>query len=76
LQLKIKPSGSKTWVFKYSKPFTKERTNLGLGIYPEVSLAQARAIRKEYRVLLAQEIDPKAYKDDFKNKLKDAHSNA
>jgi len=62
LQLKIKPSGSKTWVFKYSKPFTKKRTNLGLGIYPEVSLAQARDKRKTYRELLAQDMILRATK--------------
>lgn len=75
LQLKIKPSGSKTWVFKYSKPFTKKRTNLGLGIYPEVSLAQAREKRKKYRELLAQDLDPKAYKDQEHLKEQERHNN-
>ncbi|MCJ8349175.1 integrase domain-containing protein [Moritella sp.] len=76
LQLKIKPSGSKTWVFKYSKPFTKKRTNLGLGIYPEVSLAQARGKRKTYRELLAQDIDPKGYKDQEHLKEQEKHNNS
>lgn len=75
LQLKIKPSGSKTWVFKYSKPFTKKRTNLGLGTYPEVSLAQAREKRKTYRELLAQDIDPKGHKDQAHLKEQEKHNN-
>ena len=32
----------------------KKRKNISLGIYPELSLAQARKIRDEYRSLLAQ----------------------
>ena len=75
LQLKVKPTGSKTWVLKYSKPFTKARTNIGLGSYPEVSLAQAREKRKEARELLAQDIDPKIYRDEQKSKLKNEHQN-
>ena len=75
LQLKVKPSGSKTWVLKYSKPFTKKRTNLGLGCYPEVSLAQAREKRKTYRELLAQDIDPKDHKDQAHLKEQEKHNN-
>lgn len=62
LELRIRPAGSKRWVLKYYKPFTKKRTNLGLGTYPEISLAQARIERKQYRELLAQNIDPKEHK--------------
>jgi integrase len=58
---------------KYSKPFTKKRTNLGFGTYPEISLAQAREKRKKARELLAQDIDPKAYKDDQILKQQDIH---
>jgi len=75
LQLKIKPTGSKTWVFKYTKPFTKSRTNIGFGIYPEVSLAQAREKRKQAREQLAQDLDPKAYKDEQHLKQQEIHSN-
>lgn len=75
LQLKVKSTGSKTWVFKYSKPFTKKRTNIGLGIYPEVSLAQARVKRKNYRELLAQDIDPKEYKDNYLRQQQEIHNN-
>lgn len=75
LQLKIKPSGSKTWVLKYSKPFTKVRTNLGFGTYPEVSLAKAREKRKAARELLAQDIDPKAVKDQEKLAQQNIHNN-
>lgn len=61
LQLRIKPSGSKSWIFKYYVPITKKRTNISFGSYPAVSLAQARQKRSEATALLAQNIDPKAH---------------
>lgn len=64
LQLRVKPSGSKTWLFDYVKPHNKKRSSMGFGVYPEVTLAQARAKRDEARRLLAQSIDPKEHKDE------------
>ena len=63
LQLLIKPSGTKTWIFKYYKPYTKKRTNLSFGKYPHITLAAARKKRDEARALLADEIDPKEYRE-------------
>lgn len=60
LLLRVRPTGSKTWLFNYSIPLTKKRTNLKIGSFPEISLAQARAKREEFRALLAQGIDPQA----------------
>ncbi|OOF62133.1 preprotein translocase [Rodentibacter pneumotropicus] len=66
LHLRIKPSGSKIWLFNYVSPITKKRTNLRIGKYPEISLADARLKRSEYRTLLAQGIDPQALKKQQK----------
>jgi len=44
---------TRNWVFNYYKPVTKKRTTIGLGNYPEVPLASARALRDEYRSVLA-----------------------
>lgn len=63
LQLCIRPNGTKSWIFKYYKPFTKKRTNLSFGQYPQITLAAARAKREEARRLLANEIDPKEHKE-------------
>jgi len=63
LQLRIKPNGSKFWLFTYLRPITKKRANLSLGKYPALSLADARRLREEARSLLVQEIDPKEEKD-------------
>ncbi|MGL5292674.1 MAG: integrase arm-type DNA-binding domain-containing protein, partial [Aeromonas sp.] len=62
LELRVNPSGRKQWVFKYYRPADKKRTNLGFGVYPDVTLAAARDLRREARALLAQGIDPKANK--------------
>lgn len=62
LSLRIKPSGSKAWIFTYQRPYTKKRTNLGFGSYPEVSLASARKLRTEALTLLAENVDPQEYK--------------
>ncbi|QHB17205.1 integrase arm-type DNA-binding domain-containing protein [Mannheimia pernigra] len=53
---------SKLWRFRYERPFTKKRNDLSIGAYPDVSLAQAREIREEYRTLLAQNVDPQTYR--------------
>lgn len=63
LLLSIKPSGTKTWLFKYYKPLSKKRTNLSFGQYPATTLANARKKREEARELLSRDIDPKEFKD-------------
>lgn len=75
LQLLIRTSGTKSWQFKYYKPYSKSRTNIGLGSYPEVTLSEARRIRDDYRSLLAKDIDPKDHRDEHNRQQKLAHSN-
>jgi hypothetical protein len=62
--LLVKAAG-KYWRFDYS--FLGKRKTLALGVYPDVSLAKARARRQEARELLADGIDPGAAKRDAKN---------
>lgn len=64
LQLRVKPTGTKSWILDYFKPITKKRTSMGFGTYPDVSLAQAREKRVEAKELLAQGIDPREYNAD------------
>jgi len=71
LALRVKPAGSKIWIFNYQRPHTKKRTAISLGAYPAVSLSEARRQRDEYRKLLAQDIDPKIHRDEAKQKLND-----
>ena len=51
LALRVKPNGSKLWIFNYYRPYTKKRTSLSLGTYPAVTLAEARKRRAEVRVV-------------------------
>lgn len=41
LQMRVRINDSKLWNFNYIQPVTKKRVNMGLGTFPEVSLAQA-----------------------------------
>lgn len=73
LYLRVKPNGSKLWLFNYSRPFTKQRANISLGSYPDLSLANARAKRQKMRELLAEDIDPKHFKIEQTRQQKEAH---
>lgn len=59
LFLIVKTSGKKLWRFRYQRPATKQRTMIGLGAFPALSLADARGLRADYLALLANGIDPK-----------------
>lgn len=63
LQMRVRSNGSKLWNFNYRHPVTKKRINMGLGTFPEVSLAQARKGSIAAREILAQGIDPKEKRD-------------
>ncbi|QIM66523.1 integrase [Mannheimia granulomatis] len=79
LRVKPLPKGSKIWIFNYTNPITKGRTNLTIGRYPSVTLAEARAIRDEYRALLAKGIDPKKEQEriqqEAENRVNDTFRN-
>jgi integrase len=70
LQMRVRINGSKLWNFNYYHPVTKKRINMGLGAYPELSLAQARKMTIEARELLATGIDPKEQRDSLKQAKK------
>ena len=52
----VKANGSRLWQFKY-RMFGKERL-LSIGVYPQVSLAQARKAKDDARAKVAAGIDP------------------
>ncbi|AIO41434.1 hypothetical protein DM40_998 [Burkholderia cenocepacia] len=58
LFLLIAPTGGKLWRLKYR--FGGREKLLALGVYPDVSLKQARERRDEARKLLADDVDPGA----------------
>lgn len=56
LFLYVKPSGARSWVLRYQ--VQGRRRDLGLGAYPDVSLATARDRAAEARRLIAEGEDP------------------
>lgn len=60
-----KPNGSKYWRLKYR--FAGKEKRLALGIYPEVSLKEAREKRDKARDLIRDGIDPSQAKKDLKH---------
>jgi integrase len=56
MYLEISPSGGKWWWLKYRYGGKEKR--LSLGVYPDVSLKDARQRRDDARKLLADSIDP------------------
>jgi integrase len=75
LALRIKPNGSKLWLFNYYRPYTNKRTTLSFGSYPSVTLAEARKKRSEAKELLAKDIDPKDQRDEEGRLNEIAHEN-
>ena len=67
LFLLIMPSGAKYWRLKYF--FGGKEKTLALGVYPDVSLADARERRAEARKLLAAGIDPGEAKKEAKRQV-------
>lgn len=61
LYLLIKPSGSKIWRFSYYRPYDKKRVLISFGSLDQVTLAEARKRRDEYRSFIARGIDPQLH---------------
>lgn len=60
LYLEVSPSGGKWWRYKYR--FEGKEKRLSLGVYPDVSLKEAREKHQVARKLLANGIDPSAHR--------------
>lgn len=75
LRLRVKPNGVKLWLFNYKHPTRGTRTNLGLGVYPTVSLAMARKLALDNKELLVQGLDPKSEKDRQEQVYQAIHTN-
>lgn len=60
MYLEVMPTGSKYWRLKYR--FGGKEKRLAFGVYPDVTLAEARSRRDDARKLLANDTDPSAAK--------------
>jgi len=73
LFLHVKPNGGKYWRMKYR--FAGKEKLLSIGVYPNVTLAKARAQRDEAKGLLADGIDPGLQKQLRKGRMLEDQSN-
>jgi len=64
LYLEVMPSRSKYWRLKYR--FSGKEKRLAIGVYPQISLKEARIKRDEAKKLLSENIDPSQAKQDAK----------
>jgi site-specific recombinase, phage integrase family len=63
LYLQARGNG-KYWCFRYYRPNDNKRDEMRLGVYPEISLKEAREKREELRGLIAKGIEPKLHQQD------------
>ena len=64
MYLEVTTTGARYWRLKYRHQGKEKR--LALGVYPDVSLSEARASREEARKLIAQGIDPSEARQEAK----------
>lgn len=62
MYLEVHPNGSRYWRMKYR--FNSKEKVLALGVYPLISLKEAREKREAARKLLSQDIDPSIAKKE------------
>lgn len=74
LYLLVRSNGSKYWRYKY-RISGKEKI-FAIGVYPDVSLAQAREKLDEARKLVSKDIDPNVVKKTSKHLTKTAQENS
>ena len=74
LYLELAPSGGKWWRLKYR--FEGKEKRLSLGVYPDVSLKDARERRDEKRKLLANEIGPGEFRKSKKAATDERNANS
>lgn len=73
MYLLVKSNGRKYWRMQYR--FAGKFKTLSFGVYPEVSLKEAREKRDSARKLLAEKIDPSAHRQQQKHALAEAGEN-
>lgn len=64
LYLEVTPKGGKLWRLKYR--YLNKEKKLSIGVYPTITLAEARNKREEAKRLLANGLDPSGVKQEVK----------
>jgi len=74
LHLQVTKTGGKWWRFKYL--FEGKEKLLSLGVYPDISLAEARNRRQDARTLVAKGIDPSSDRKIVKEQKAERSANS
>src|SRR5277367_4721956 len=74
LYLEISPAGGKWWRLKYR--FAGKEKRVSLGVYPDVTLKEARERRDSARKLLSQGVDPSENRKAIRSAQSDRASNS
>lgn len=61
LFVEIPPTGSIRWRFKYK--FDGKEKKISLGLYPQITIGEARKKRNEFKKFLSKGIDPASVKN-------------
>lgn len=73
MYLLVTPNGAKYWRLKYR--FADREKSLALGVYPDITLAEARSKRDAARKALANDTDPAELKKCRKRSLREESDN-
>src|SRR5690606_29177365 len=69
LFLMVRPTETKSWMYRYYPPSNPKQSIISIGIYPSISYALACVVWREYEDLLSKGIDPKVYREELKNSI-------
>lgn len=72
LSLQVSTTGARSWILRVV--IADKRREVGLGGYPDVSLAQARAAAQEKRSAVVNGVDPIAQRKELRSSLKAARA--
>ncbi|AAZ18739.1 probable phage integrase [Psychrobacter arcticus 273-4] len=69
LFLMVRPTETKSWMYRYYPPSNPKQSIISIGIYPSISYARACEVWREYEDLLSKGIDPKTNREDIKKSI-------
>jgi len=69
LFLMVRPTETKSWMYRYYPPSNPKQSIISIGIYPNISYARACEVWREYENLLSKGIDPKLHREEIKKSI-------
>ena len=69
LFLMVRPTETKSWMYRYYPPSNPKQSIISIGIYPSISYARACEVWREYEDLLSKGVDPKLHREEIKKSI-------